>query len=82
MSQMNSKTCQHCAGSGVEPNDSTTGRQLKASRQAAGVSQREAAERMGITPTYLCDLELGRRHWSHSLIESFNKAVNHLRKKS
>lgn len=34
---------------------------LRAARQAAGMTQKELAERMGITNVYVCDLEHGRR---------------------
>lgn len=36
------------------------GRTLAAARRAAGLTQREAARRAGITPVYLCVIEKGR----------------------
>jgi hypothetical protein len=38
-----------------------TGASLRAARLAAGISLRALAGRTGISPTYLCDIEQGRR---------------------
>jgi transcriptional regulator with XRE-family HTH domain len=34
---------------------------LATSRKAAGLSQRDLASALGISPQYLCDIETGRR---------------------
>ena len=52
--------CPHCDGVGtrlVYP----SGRYLRDARLRAQVSLREMARRIGLSPTMLCDLELGRR---------------------
>ena len=36
---------------------------------------KKIAERMGVAPSFLCDLELGRRYWNDELVEKFNKAL-------
>lgn len=37
------------------------GEHLRAIRKKAGLSQREVARKAGVSASYLCDLELGRR---------------------
>lgn len=38
-------------------------------RNAAGLSQKDWAERLGFTPQYICDLEQGRRLGSVQFVE-------------
>ena len=51
------------------------GRQARAEREFARWGVRDFAERMGISPSYLSELETGTRNWSEKLIEKFNKAL-------
>lgn len=69
------KQCPKCGGTGEIHDDIVLGMRLRKSRETAGVTLREAAKRMGITPAYLCDLEHGRRSWSVTLQEKFAKAA-------
>jgi len=44
-------------------------------RQRARLPLREVARRMELSSGYLCDLELGRRHWSEELVQRFQAAL-------
>lgn len=68
-------TCQRCAGTGVEPDPTATGNEMRKLREASGKSLRQVAEAMDISAPYLSDLELGRRGWSLKRILSFKKTV-------
>ena len=58
-------TCQHCSGRGqVERVD---GRSIRRSRETAGLSLRSVADRVGVSASYLSDMELGRRRMSKDL---------------
>lgn len=56
--------CSHCGGTGQEPDDKAIGEEVRRTRLKTGMSLREMAGRLEITPSYLCDLELGRRRWN------------------
>ena len=45
-------------------------------RKNAGFSQRQLAKNVGITPSYLCQVELGRRHPSSMLLKRISSALN------
>ena len=51
------------------------GDQAKTARDSQGVKQSWVAKQMGISGTYLSDLEHNRRDWSQKLLDAFNKAV-------
>jgi hypothetical protein len=44
--------------------DRAIGAELRAKREAAGISVREMSTRLGLSPAYLSYLERGRRQWS------------------
>lgn len=67
--------CKRCNGTGLEPDQSETGKQMRATRTDAGKSLREVAATMGISAPYLSDMELGRRAWSSETITKFNTAL-------
>lgn len=48
---------------------------MRKNREAAGVSLRKVAIKMGISAPYLSDLERGNRNWSSRDIDEFNNAV-------
>lgn len=52
-----------------------TGIKIRMHRYSKGVTMEETARRMGISASYLCDLELGRRHWCEALVARYQKAV-------
>lgn len=55
-----------------------TGKEARLQRTKRGVSLRRLAKEMGITPSYLSDLELGRRHWNMDRIRLFEKTLEKL----
>lgn len=63
--------CSHCDGTGRVFNDALIGQHMRHRRQTAGVSVRQAARRLNFTPSYLCDLESGRRRWSQRLVDAY-----------
>ena len=52
-----------------------TGREARLQREKRGVSLRALARKMGISASYLSDLELGRRHWDMRRIRLFEKSL-------
>lgn len=60
--------CPTCCGLGVcqDPFPHS----LRARREAAGVSLRSFAKSVGLSPSYICDVELGRRRCTAE-IEAF-----------
>lgn len=63
MTSRNGLPCPRCGGSGRVPDDRVLGAVMRAKRTAADLSLRDMAKRTGVTASYLCDLELGRRQW-------------------
>ena len=53
-----------------------TGRKFRGIRKAAGFGLMEVATRMGISMTYLSELERGSRNWSETLVELFQHALS------
>lgn len=52
-----------------------TGNLAKTARVAAGLALREVARRMGVSATFVCDLEKGRRNWNEKVLESYRDAI-------
>ena len=69
---MKEKPCRCCDGSGHESDDVKLGRTLSGLRLRAGLSLRKMASRMGVSHSFLCQLEHGDRHWHGS--ENWEKA--------
>lgn len=67
--------CGTCGGTGKV--DCIPGDQMRSMREDAGISIREMARRIGISPMYLSDLELGRRRFSDQLAEEFVKEIGY-----
>jgi hypothetical protein len=63
--------CPRCQGTGQILDQRELGRELRALRVASQMTLRAMSERLGITATYLCDLELGRRVWSPGRVQEF-----------
>ncbi len=60
----------------IEVIDATaTGEAARTEREAAGLSLREMARRMGVSAPYVSDLELGRRAWSMERVRLWNEAI-------
>lgn len=56
-------------------NHDATGAAVRLHRRNKGITMKESAKRMGISMSYLCDLEMGRRHWTEALVRRYQEAV-------
>lgn len=72
--KLKTQPCNSCSGTGRVP-DWETGPVLRAERDKAGVLQKDVATHMGISETYVYDLESGRRPWTNELVAAYQKAV-------
>ena len=69
------RNCKRCGGDGVEPDNKAIGRELRAQRESRCYSMREVAIAMGISSSYLGDLELGERRWTPGLRKVFLRVI-------
>lgn len=60
------KPCRCCEGTGRESDDVKLGRTLSGLRLRAGLSLRSVAHQMGISHSFLSQLEHGTRRWHGS----------------
>jgi transcriptional regulator with XRE-family HTH domain len=67
--------CHCCNGSGVEKNHKTLGQSMRNSRIKAGLSLRKMAKKIGISFSFLAQLERGNRHWTQDVEYKFLKAL-------
>ncbi len=65
------RVCPQCGGIGTVCDPAQIGLRMKTAREAAGISGREMARRMGYSAMYICDLEHGRRDWKAKIIEAY-----------
>ena len=68
------KGCPHCAGTGFVYNDAL-GPHLRQKRIQLGITQKEMARVLGISPQYLHDLEHGNRQWTEERVALYVKMV-------
>lgn len=59
------QTCPSCDGVGTVPNSVNYGADIRRRRNEKGLSLATVADKVEISPQYLCDLELGRRPMYH-----------------
>ena len=67
-------TCPNCGGSGRVVDGAASRRH----RLQRGLLQKDVAAAMSISPTYLHDLEGGRRQWNHDLLARWTAAIGGL----
>ena len=67
--------CKRCNGTGSEP----IGAHLRIERKMAGVAQNLVAKAMGLSPSYYCDLELGRRDLNSAILSKFDSVMAKLK---
>lgn len=67
--------CKRCGGTGREQDDRAIGERMRKKREAKDISLRDLGARLGLTASYLCDLELGRRRWSPKNIKRYTEAL-------
>ncbi|MCA1592277.1 MAG: helix-turn-helix domain-containing protein [Acidobacteria bacterium] len=72
---MASTTCPRCNGTGQIESDVDVGRFFRSLRENKRLTLREQARRMGFSPAYVSDLELGRRIWNTKIREAYKKAL-------
>lgn len=72
------RDCQHCAGTGKEPDHRQLGEDLRRFREWHEATLTNVAAEMGLSKSYVCDLELGRRPWRQELILNYRLAVVHV----
>lgn len=69
------RSCQYCGGTGTVADDREVGRRLREIRNLRKISIKEVAFSMKVSSPYICDLELGRRHWSGERIMRYLEIV-------
>lgn len=52
-----------------------TGRNVRHDRRRRHLTLGQVARFMEISTSYLCDLEMGRRHWTEELVARYQEAV-------
>ena len=67
------ETCPRCGGVGLVHDDRQVGRALRKLRVAASISLRDMARHLDLSPSYISDLELGRRTWREKLVTEYLK---------
>lgn len=75
MTEIKTRRCIHCDGSGKQIDDKATGAMLRAARKAADISQSEVARSMRFCKAYVHDLEKGKRHWTKEKISAYQQAI-------
>lgn len=66
--------CPRCNGAGVVTDDRDEGALMRQARKATKVSLRDLARVSGLSVSYFCDAELGRRHWNARLRKAYREA--------
>jgi predicted transcriptional regulator len=72
---MKRELCPYCGGSGRKFNSKEEAIKLVALRKTHQALAYEVAFRLGFTPSYICDLEHGRRPFTAELAEKYRQAV-------
>jgi predicted transcriptional regulator len=67
--------CKHCGGTGKEPDHRKIGATMRAIRETFHRSLKSVAQDLCISPSYLSDLELGKRGWNEKLKQRFKQIV-------
>lgn len=73
--KVGAKACHCCDGSGTETDNLKLGRALSGLRLRQQISLRGMARELGISHTYLWQLENGRRNWPANLIKNYRNAL-------
>lgn len=70
------KPCHCCFGTGRECDMKHFGKLMRQHRVLAGISLRKMAAAVGITPSFLSNLENGKRRWTLSVINKIESVLN------
>jgi ribosome-binding protein aMBF1 (putative translation factor) len=82
MKRLPKETCDHCQGSGMVANFRACGLWVRRAREEAGISLRALAAKLKISPSYLSDLELGKRgseYWNQDKLDAAIDAIKRCR---
>jgi len=69
------RKCKCCSGSGKELDPKAVGGQMRALREAMGMTQAQVANKLKFSKPYICDLEQGYRNWRDDLIIAYKAAL-------
>lgn len=69
------KKCHCCKGTGEELDNGFVGAQLRVSRINAGIGLRKMARKLKISPSFLSNLEKGKRTWTMHLMHKALKVL-------
>jgi hypothetical protein len=67
--------CKPCNGTGRVPDRRAIGKKFNAMRRDARLTLRAVAVKMGISISYLSDMEQGRKNWSRERVRQFEDVV-------
>lgn len=73
---MNTVDCPRCEGTGKIRDTQATGKEVRSLRENYNLSLRSIARRMGISPSYLSDLETGKRDWNDKRLRDYFLAID------
>lgn len=69
-----SKTCHCCGGTGVDIDGVITGESMRDLRLALRLNQSSVAKELGVSNSYVSQLESGKRKWTPELLKAYRKA--------
>lgn len=72
--------CPHCKGKGRVVDPKLHGARLRTAREKKGISLRDMAKELKISPAYLSDMELGRRAFSAAMVKTFEGHLKTLKR--
>ncbi len=72
--------CQLCNGTGNEVDQRVVGIQMAEKRRQMGIHARAVALHLYRSPSYISDLERGRRTWTTDLQTKYLKALEELKR--
>ena len=67
--------CEKCWGTGRVIDHRALGSKARKRRRTLGLSLKAVARYAGITPSFLCYLESGKRAWTEELHQKVNDAI-------
>lgn len=74
-SELPTTPCTKCGGTGELLDDVKVGQFMRKVRLSLDLSLREVSYRLRISPSYLSDLELGRRRWHPAITRKYFNAI-------
>lgn len=69
------KPCPRCQGTGEVIDHAAIGAEMQAKRKASKMTLVQMGNLMGLSFSYICDLEHGRRNWSEELKSKYLAAL-------